>query len=136
MRRATPVFLLLGGCGIENAFEPRRWTDTFLQAPNEEVDILFVVDDSFSMAEEQAALAAGLQSFIAAIDEAGSDFHIGVISTSADANDPNRGLLLGDPAVLTRADDYVRLFQERVVVGIDGSDHEKGLEAAAVALSP
>jgi hypothetical protein len=135
LRRATLLFLL-AGCGIENTFEPRRWTDTFLQAPNDQVDILFVVDDSFSMTEEQEALAAGFQSFISAIDEAGSDFHIGVVSTSADADDPNRGLLIGTPPVLTRADDYVNLFQQRVRVGTAGSDHEKGLEAAAVALSP
>jgi hypothetical protein len=136
MRRGTPLFLLLGACAIENTFEPKRWTDTFLQAPNDQVDILFVVDDSHSMAEEQEALAAGFQSFITAIEDAGSDFHIGVISTSAEADDPRRGLLIGSPPVLTPADDYVHLFEDRIRVGVGGSDHEKGLEAAAVALSP
>jgi hypothetical protein len=135
MRRGTFLFSLLGGCAIENTFAPQEWTDTFLQAPNDEVDILFVVDDSFSMTEEQAALSAGFQSLVGAIVDAGSDFHIGVVSTSADADDPNRGKLIGDPPYLT-ASDSVAQFAQRVMVGIEGSDHEKGLEAAAAALSP
>ena len=50
--------------------------------------------------------------------------------------DPNRAALLDDPPFLTPTDDYERLFQERATaVGVEGSDKEKGLEAAAYAVS-
>jgi len=128
--------LILCGCGIENNFAARRGMDVFEQVQQDEVDILFVVDDSFSMEVEQAALAAGFSSFIQELETANSAFQIGVVSTSMDSDDPNRGKLLGSPTFLTERDDYVPLFRDRVQVGINGSDKEKGLEAAAVALSP
>ncbi|MEZ4241069.1 MAG: VWA domain-containing protein [Myxococcota bacterium] len=127
----------LAGCSIENAFIPGKGRDTFYQEVVDEVDILFVVDDSASMAEEQAALAAGFSSFVEELQTANSNFHIGVISTSQDTDDPDRGILIGDPPYLTADDpDYVAAFQERVQIGIGGSDKEKGLEAAWYALSP
>ena len=57
MSRLLPLALLpLVACSSETSFLYQSAIDTFLQAPNDEVDILFVVDDSNSMAEEQAAL--------------------------------------------------------------------------------
>ncbi len=65
----------------------------------DEVDVLFVVDDSSSMAEEQAALTAGFEDFVRALvdppdedgdlvpdrDTAGT-LHVGVISTNMAAS--------------------------------------------------
>ena len=57
-------------------------------APTEPIsalDVLFVVDNSGAMAEEQAALAAGASRFIDALDETVGhrlDLHIGVTSTN------------------------------------------------------
>ena len=127
--------VLGAGCSIDNNVERRTQTDVFLQEPNAEVDVLWVVDDSPSMAEEQALLAAGFESFIAGIEETNVDFHIGVISTDMDLTNPNRGVLVGEPAYLTAEDDYISLFQERVTVGTEGSDKEKGLSAAVHALT-
>jgi hypothetical protein len=72
------------------------------------VDVLFVVDNSASMAEEQVSLAAGLPTFIAALETAAGgrpDLHLGVISSDVgigpfqlmgcNANGDN-GLLLGN----------------------------------------
>lgn len=53
------------------------------------LDILFVIDDSSSMAEEQDAVARELTSFIEVIRAAGGveqDFHVGVITTSVYQN--------------------------------------------------
>jgi hypothetical protein len=111
-------------------------TDVFEQAPNNQVDILWVIDDSNSMSEEQAILREGFGLFAAQLEASGTDFHIGVISTSFDYDDPERGVLKGEPAFLTSADDYVTLFTERATVGVEGSDKEKGLEAAVFALQP
>jgi hypothetical protein len=132
----TVSALLLGGCAIENSFVPGKGSDTFFQEVVDEVDILFVVDDSASMAEEQLALADGFTTFVEELETANSNFHIGVISTSQDTDDPDRGILIGDPPFLTAEDDYVAQFAERVQIGIGGSDKEKGLEAAWYALSP
>jgi len=80
MRMMVP--LILGGCSIENSLLPGHNTDTFGQEASPNVDILFVVDNSASMKEEQAALAAGFQAFIDEIENASADWHIGIITTS------------------------------------------------------
>jgi hypothetical protein len=128
--------VVFAGCGSDNGLFEQKHTDTFSQAPNNEVDILWVVDDSYSMAEEQATLADGFASFAGQLLTSGTDFQIGVITTSFEYTDPNRAALVGDPPFLTLNDDYERLFQERATaVGVGGSDKEKGLEAAAWAVS-
>ncbi|MFT4625592.1 MAG: hypothetical protein ACI8PZ_004260 [Myxococcota bacterium] len=132
----TLIGLIAGACAPETALRARTNTDTWLQAPNNEVDILWVVDDSCSMGEEQETLSVGFVSFVDEMEASGTDFHIGLITTSFDYNISERGVLVGEPQYLTSADDYVTLFAERALVGTDGSDKEKGLEAAAYAVSP
>jgi len=63
------------------------------------------------------------------------DFQIGVITTDVDRTTPPRraprrrqGLSAADPG-------YADAFRARVQQGIDGSDQEKGLQAAVMALS-
>lgn len=130
------MFGFLGSCSSDQGVMERDGTDTWYQEPTNQVDILWVVDDSVSMAEEQKQIADGFEDFINAIQETNTDFHLGVITTSFDYNDPSRGKLIGDPAVITAEDDYINLFRDRVRVGTGGSDREKGLEAASYALSP
>ncbi len=141
MRIAMTVLAatLVTGCESERDFAERTQTDYWYQSKNNEVDILWVVDNSCSMAEEQDTLAQGFTSFVSQMETSATDFHIGVISTSFDYSDPDRGKLLhddGEPAYLTLEDDYVGQFQKRAVLGVEGSDKEKGLEAADWALSP
>lgn len=141
----TPLLLsclgataLLGGCSIDTEFQRRTYNDLFFQEARDEVDILFVVDNSESMEAEQERLARRFDTFIEYMDEVETlmDFHLGVITTDLSDGNPDRGRLLGTPNVLTRDTlDYVDKFKERVVVGIDGWGMEKGLEASLVALS-
>lgn len=135
-RSALLATLVLASCGMDTGLYERTGSDIWYQEPTDRVDILFVVDDSHSMAEEQAALSRGFESFIQEIEETNTDFHLGVITTSFDYEDSERGQILGIPPVIDKTMDYVTLFTERVVVGTTGSDREKGLEAAAWALSP
>ena len=140
MNQKMMILLALGtlggaGCSIDNTVERRTYTEVFLQEPNQEVDILWVVDDSPSMAEEQLLIAQGFGAFIAGIEETNIDFHIGVVSTDMDLENPNRGVLVGEPSYLTSEDNYIALFQDRVQVGVTGSDKEKGLSAALHALT-
>lgn len=142
--RASTVIVLtaalgLGaaGCKNEQGLVEQSGSDTWRQAANNKVDILFVVDDSASMEQEQATLASGFVSFANRLEESGTDFHLGVITTTFAYDDPDRGRLVGDPLFLTNEDtDYVAQFAVRAQVGTDGEDKEKGLEAAAYALSP
>lgn len=139
MRYAYVALLALGvGCKPnDTGIHEQEGHDTWYQAPTNKVDILFVIDDSHSMAEEQASLASGFASFISEIVNTNTDFQLGVITTSFEVDDPLRAQLIGDPPILTGGTpNYQQLFQDRVQVGTTGSDQEKGLEAAAYALSP
>lgn len=128
--------LLLTGCN-EQKFSRRIETDTFNQAPSNEVDILWVVDNSRSMAEEQQAVAVSAQQFVTGLEDSGMDFHLGVITTDVDATNEYAGVLLGNPPYLDNGTaNYVSAFQQRVQVSTGGSDQEKGLQAAITALTP
>jgi hypothetical protein len=113
-------------------------------------DILFVIDDSGSMSEEQANLKANLATFIQALKTSpiANDFQIGVTTTSvtgftgtAMTGVGDHGALIADvpagtPAVLAgdRAD-LVNEFGQRVIVGTSGSGKEQPFRAMELALS-
>ncbi len=135
--RATASLLTLSlclGCAPDNHINVLGQTDLFYQEGASSVDILWVVDDSISMQNEQQQVAAGFRDFIAALQQENVDFQLGVVTTDMDLDNPLRGQLLGTPAVLTPEDDYIPLFEERVLVGTSGSDKERGLQAAASVL--
>ena len=135
-------------CGSESAlfddqagFSARRATDTWTQSPNDQVDMLWVIDNSTSMIGEQALLASGFASFVDKIEQSDVtiDFHLGVITTAFDSGDPQAGVLLGQPSVLTGVDQLEAQFALRAqeeVATVVASPKEKGLAAAAFALSP
>jgi hypothetical protein len=75
------------GCSTSTIVAPRR-RDAF--------DILFVVDNSPSMAPKQQALAAALPSFVAGLHAAQIDYHIGVVTTNLGINVAN-GTATGAP---------------------------------------
>ncbi|MCB9561865.1 MAG: hypothetical protein H6709_15105 [Kofleriaceae bacterium] len=50
----------------------------------EKIDILFVIDNSGSMGEEQANLAANFPGFISVLDQSGLDYRVAVTSTGMD----------------------------------------------------
>lgn len=137
-RTCLPTLLLsafAGACSDTASFADRHFEDAWQQSPSAQADILFVVDNSGSMVDEQSLLAVGFSSFVAEIENTGTDFHLGVVTTEFAHTDPKRGRLLGNPAVLTANDKYEQLFKDRVHVGVEGSGKEQGLEAASYALS-
>lgn len=121
-------------------------------------DVLFVVDDSGSMAAEQRLLADGFKQFIdrlAALPVKGS-FQIGVTTTSVDfpvaitggytlqttysgtTRPYPAGALVGAPGKqILPADSptLVQDFQANVAVGTNGSGKEQGLRAALLAVT-
>jgi len=126
---------LLGCSGSENKIGRLTQTDVFHQVPTNMVDVLWVVDNSSSMADEQEKIGDRFGDFILGLNDADVDWHVGVISTDLDEPE-GAGMLRGEPRILTAdTPDYLRLFQERVELGTDGSDKEKGIDAAFEALS-
>jgi hypothetical protein len=128
---------MTGGCDTTRFTmrqPPGQQVDVFRQATVPNVDVLWVVDNSDSMAEEQQALADSFQDFYKFISNTAS-FHIGVIST--DVHNPYHcGKLLGNTRIITNeTPNAEEVFRENVNVGIGGTGDEQGFNAAHLALS-
>jgi Cys-rich repeat protein len=136
----------LSGQGVSS----EQTHDTFELPAVVLVDVLWVVDNSGSMGEEQTALATNFSQFIGLAISLGVDFHVGVVTTEVNDSetgqgDPPRPI---DPGVLVQAPGRPRFitpqtpdpeaaFADNVSVGTCCSDEqEAGLEASWMALSP
>ena len=62
--------------------------DAFTQLETPEVDIMFVIDNSCSMSDEQASLTSNFESFIQFADAQGLDYQISVVSTDVQGGFP------------------------------------------------
>ena len=60
---------------------------THLFKPGQTVDVLFVVDNSGSMSEEQSNLRESFTSFIAGADQFSNDFQIGLVTMDMQNDD-------------------------------------------------
>ncbi|MBN93697.1 MAG: hypothetical protein CL928_06415 [Deltaproteobacteria bacterium] len=110
------------------------------------VDMLWVVDNSNSMASVQAQVQASMPSLVSALAARDVDFQLGVTTTDIEnAGNGNQGNLrssasigalgCGAPSLLTSSTgDLVDEFRDLVEVGVSGSGNESGLLAAAYAL--
>ncbi len=111
-------------------------TSTFTQNPQPQVDLLLVIDNSCSMADEQAALGRGFPLLLSTFTNNNVDFHIGVTTTDVTATGA-RGSLMGANPVLTSSTPNLAMeFSHNVTVGTRGSPFESGLEASRLAFSP
>lgn len=106
--------------------------ETFEQMVNRRLDILVIVDDSQSMAEEQANMSGKLAPLLSAVAEA--DWQIAVLTT-----DPERPCLRG-PAIKKTDANAAQTFATQVTAGAtagtNGSaNNERGVLTAVRALS-
>ena len=109
-------------------------TDTFTQLSGQKVDVLFVVDNSGSMGEEQSSLASNFSAFIAATSQWNTDYQIGVVSTDVGDDNPEAGIFhYENVRIVTPATKDE--FKKNVKLGTNGSGTEEGLEAAYKALT-
>ncbi len=110
---------------------PSEQVDTFNQSNRAHVGILWVVDDSRSMSEDQANLANNFSSFINTFKTNSINFTMGI--TTTDRENPK---VLPVEAELTsqklkeNEDAFIKNFARRIKVGITGSGNEKGFESA------
>lgn len=127
-------------------------SNQFQQDPNEvvnnKVDILFVVDNSGSMAAFQTNLANNFSSFMQNFIGKGYDFHIGV--TTSDAylaasqfdNNPNLAKLkdgssthTGFPVIDQNTPNIASVFSTNAKVGDNGSGDERAFSSFKAALN-
>ena len=112
-----------------------KQAETFQQEASN-ADILLVIDDSGSMADEQAALASNFQAFISSASSSPGNWHIGVITTDVVGD---RGVLHaapGNPTILTPTTPNVATaFAENVKVGVVGSGLEQPLDSLLLAIT-
>ncbi len=65
--------------------------------PNRDVDVLFVIDNSGSMAEEQGLLAKNFQAFIGELDLVDANYRVGIVTTdNGNPRDPKAVFDAGD----------------------------------------
>lgn len=116
--------------------------ETFTQAGHRKLDLLIVMDDSGSMAENQQDFAMEFAALTEFATQRGVDWRIAVTTTDTDActtAGPNGRFvpLGGVPKVLTpNTPDLARTFATNVTPGTSGCGTEEGLEAAVRALTP
>ncbi len=107
--------------------------EEYKQNAASKVDVLWVVDNSQSMAEEQAGLGQSFQTFIDTLTASQVDYHIGIISTDTSTN----GQLnkpSGTAFIRSDTPDPKNTFVRNVSVGIQGSRLEMGFASAAMAV--
>jgi hypothetical protein len=102
-----------------------------------QVDLLFVIDDSCSMSEEQNALANNFTGRVDELVTAGVDFHLGVVSTDTDiVSQAGRLRPLGGATYLTpQSPNAEAAFTTGLLIGTNGSANERGLRASQLALT-
>ncbi len=133
----SPLLLLLG-CndyfldGASAEVRDVTVTESFTQAPLPGLDVLFVVDGTGSMAEEQAMLGDAAVVFVSALDDLDVAYQIGVVSMDL----ADQGALLGVPWILTPSqDDVAGNLAEAMNVGTSALPPSQGLDAATLVLS-
>ncbi len=105
-------------------------TDEYEQEGNNWTDILWVVDNSCSMGDEQNSLAINFSSFLDIIEVLDIDYHIAVATT-------DNGHFQGAVPIMTPSTpDVAAAFADAVNVGTGGSGIEKGFQYGQAALSP
>ena len=101
-------------------------TDRVVQRPTPLVDVLWVIDNSGSMGDDQAALTANFPLFMEYFLNSGLDYHIGVVTTDIDSPTDSGKLrsYAGNLWIDTQTPDAIGAFAEMATVGTNGSSIE------------
>ena len=127
-------------CGIDVGFgdtdaavaDPVWVTESLVQDSAPAVDVLFVVDGTGSMAEEQASLVAAAGDFVGALEADSLDWQLAATSTDLE----DGGVLNGNPWILTpQHESPAAALAVALDIGADHAPPSAGLDAAALALA-
>ncbi|MFT4627347.1 MAG: hypothetical protein ACI8PZ_006031 [Myxococcota bacterium] len=143
MRLLLPL-VVLSGC-VEYELSRFDNKDDFLQDPPAEVDVLVIVDNSFSMEPYQEKLSSNFDAFVSFFTQANVDYRIGVLTTNTLDSDhgaqngctpeqveaiPPAGELVGGAYITPDTPKADKLFSDLVQVGVCGVGLEMGYESA------
>ena len=110
-------------------------TELFQQTDQKKVDIVWIIDNSGSMSDEQAALGSNFNAFIQDFVDTEVDFKMAI--TTTDPRDAYKGLMVPDSdiklnsaAAQASPTQFIADFNSLVKVGISGSGSEQGLKAS------
>lgn len=129
--------LFVAGCEcnggrLRRTLPPDVRVDTYLQQAASKIDVLWIIDNSGSMAPRQENLARNLQVFINEFTRNAIDYRIAVTTTDIFKE---AGRFVGNPRVLApTTPNVINAFAANVKVGINGSPYEVGMEAARLAI--
>lgn len=126
----SPISITLRGEGVNTDTQK----DVFKQLNKPAIDILFVVDNSCSMGDDQNSLASNSQSFIQWAAQLQVNYQIGVTTTDI----ASKGCLRGSGAnkiITPNTPNITTVFRQNAVAGTSGSASERGLETSYMALS-
>jgi len=129
------VMVKLSGTGTKDSHQ----VDEFTQVTGQEVDILFIIDDSGSMCDKQTKLNNAYTDFISSAAVWNNDYHIGVISVNVVDEKVlgrlNRGDNSKTPRFLTKTNGGS--FSNLAMLGCDGGSdpQESAFEPIQNALS-
>lgn len=128
--------LVVVACNNDSKLNRVSHTDTFYQELSNQVDILWVIDNSVSMGDEQEELANRFGEFITAMGSVGLEWQIAIVTTDMETSGES-GRIQGGPLILTpETENYENKFKRIATeVGLEGSDKEAGIDAAIQALS-
>lgn len=154
----------LGSSG-ESTPVPAEWVTQLFRVPvnpTPKLDLLFVIDNSGSMADEQGILAQSFTAFIQQFQNRGIDFQIGILTTDTTPNNTPAGagywngstagsryygyLNAGPGRLLSKFPNerwlknstvnLVQKFQSNALAGTLGSGSEQGLDSVYLATAP
>ncbi|PIU01336.1 MAG: hypothetical protein COT74_02210 [Bdellovibrionales bacterium CG10_big_fil_rev_8_21_14_0_10_45_34] len=147
---AALIVLFLPGCGQVNpTYSLLADQNVFKQSDadiSNKLDILWVIDNSGSMGDDQQNLADNFESFISSFVQKDYDFQIAVIPTDTYRghflNEPERAKFRGFegdrdptyPIILPGLDDVIAIFQDNVIQGIFGSGDERAFQSMKYSL--
>jgi hypothetical protein len=133
----TTLLLISAGCecgrpNLVNTLPPDVRVDTYTQQAASKIDVLWVVDNSGSMAPRQENLARNFGSFITEFTRNSIDYRIGITTTDIFKE---AGRLVGNPKIITpTTPNAATVFANNIKVGANGSPYEVGLDAAKLAI--
>jgi hypothetical protein len=150
MRTSLPFLQLFTGC-IEyepsyqlddvvvphpRALDNQERVDRIVQTVVPQVDVLWVVDNSSSMSDEQDELVASFPVFLDFFLGSGLDYHIGVVSTDMEAADQRGKLQVARGNLWVSPDtvDAHAVLSEMTLLGTQGSGQEMGRDPIFAAI--
>ncbi len=126
-----PLAVPMTGAGVDAGVIEESWTSE----PVDKLDVLWVVDNSCSMAESVDLVRSNFSIYINQFLDLGIDYHLAAVTTDMD-NPAQQGRFQGPVITSAMSDSEASsLFLSAVDAGADGSADEKGFAASRAALT-